>query len=165
MLVTAAEKMEWAVMAIALNLHWTTFRLHTMYVLTENLVSDSKILSSLTFNLFTKGDADAGFDNQPILQQYSTIKCPKSYCELHELTYVCSGNKRCQKYTDFSFGVSFVTDQQYIHYLNVGITCLPVCVFGSNDRRMPTINDVASVGNMCQWYNSHGQCPNFEPPR
>ena len=56
MLVTAAEKMEWAVMAIALNLHWTTFRLHTMYVLTENLVSDSKILSSLTFHIFPFGN-------------------------------------------------------------------------------------------------------------
>ena len=52
-------------MAIALNLHWITFRLHIMYVFGKILVSDSKILSSLTFNLFTKGVPD----NLPILQQ------------------------------------------------------------------------------------------------
>ena len=56
MMVTAAEKMEWAVMEIALNLHWIKFRLHTMYVLGDILVSDSKILSSLTFNLFPFGN-------------------------------------------------------------------------------------------------------------
>ena len=41
--VTAAEKMDKAVMAIALNLHWISFQLHIMYAWSVMLVRYLKI--------------------------------------------------------------------------------------------------------------------------
>ena len=81
---------------------------------------------------------------------------------------VCAPNHSCSKslfVPSFLFrrGVSGVTDQQYIHFSSLNISCLPVCIFNSYDQRMPSLEQVGSVGNLCQWLNSHGKCPDFIP--
>ena len=43
-LVTAAERMEWVVMGIALNRQWITFRSHIMYVLGKISVINSNFV-------------------------------------------------------------------------------------------------------------------------
>ena len=79
----------------------------------------------------------------------------------------CSPSQSCPNTPNlpigwFKMGPSFVSTQQYRHYLNWNIFCMPVCTFSSLDPRMPAIEDVASVGAMCKWYNTHGRCPNFK---
>ena len=101
---------------------------------------------------------------------YETLQCPRRYCEAGNLQTFCSPSQSCPNTRNlpncwFSLGVTSVDTQTYYHYLNVRISCLPVCIFKSLDPRMPAIDDVSSVGAMCNWYNSHGRCPEFERPR
>ena len=105
---------------------------------------------------------------------YHIYECPTRYCKdgnlPGSLQTFCSPSRRCPNSPNlpncwFSRGVTSVDFQQYIHYLNIQISCMPVCIFASKDSRMPALDDVASVGKMCEWYNTHGRCPDFRPPR
>ena len=100
---------------------------------------------------------------------YHEYECPRKYCEHGDLQTFCSPSQICPNTPNlpncwFSKGVTSVDFQQYIHYLNIHISCMPVCLFASKDSRMPAISNVSSVGQMCQWYNTHGRCPDFQPP-
>ena len=97
------------------------------------------------------------------------VVCPQKYCEDGQIEYFCAPEQGCPTGNHFSnrlfrMGISSKTLQQYWYYLNNQIFCMPICAFGSNDSRMPALEDVASVGTMCQWYNRYGRCPDFWPP-
>ena len=101
---------------------------------------------------------------------YDEPECPLRYCEDGDLSTMCSPSQSCPSTPNlpncwFKMGVRSVTAQKYKHYLNRRIACMPVCSFTSYDSRMPALEDVSSVGSMCTWYNSHGRCPDFNPPR
>ena len=84
------------------------------------------------------------------------------------MVVVCSGYYRCSDPTFipsvlFTNGVQLSSTYNYQHYSTKNLSCLPVCVFKSYDRRVPTLDQVASVGDLCQWLYSHGKCPDFIP--
>ena len=98
---------------------------------------------------------------------YVRKNCPRSYCEAGELQVICSPHQKCPDNRNlpscwFSLGITMKSYQQYKHFYNVKISCMPVCVLSSYDRRMPTVDQVASVGDMCTWYYSYGRCPEFK---
>ena len=111
-------------------------------------------------------------NNRPYTQE--DVACPQRYCVdgnygMQKIEIFCIPNRSCptgQHFSNrlFSIGISSVDLQQYLHYINKGIHCMPVCIFGSNDSRMPYLEGVASAGNMSQWYNRYGRCPDFRPP-
>lgn len=107
-----------------------------------------------------------GFDRT---RQYGQpLNCPTRYCEAGKLSTFCSPSQSCPNTPNlpncwFDMGVRSVDVQQYIHYLNFNISCMPVCTFRSKETRMPALENVSSVGSMCQWFNTHGRCPDFQP--
>ena len=98
---------------------------------------------------------------------YATPECPLRYCEAEDLSTFCSPSQSCPSTPNlpncwFKMGPRFETTQQYRHYMNSHVFCMPVCSFDSLDPRMPALEDVASTERMCQWYNTHGRCPDFK---
>ena len=125
-----------------------------------------EIVESKRYDSFL-GKRNKRSSNYDRTQVYDTLECPVRYCEAEDLSTFCSPSQSCPSTPNlpncwFKMGVRSVTTQQYKHYLNFQIACMPVCSFSSLDSRMPALEDVSSVGAMCKWYNTHGRCPHFK---
>ena len=99
---------------------------------------------------------------------FSKVQCPKKLCEDGKMQVICN-RRRCPDDEDlpncwFALGVSKDRKFQiFNHFLNFNMYCMPVCAVSSYETKMPTIYQVETIDEMCEWFKSYGQCPYFIP--
>jgi len=101
----------------------------------------------------------------------STKTCPLSNCAgsvppEYLMAAQCSGERQCPSGGKlptcwYAMGTTQHNMQQYYHFTNSQMSCVPCCNVGSRNSKMPVCSQVSSLGALCDWYFTKGRCPDF----
>ena len=104
---------------------------------------------------------------------YAEKQCPLEYCRQMPkgptFSAVCTIERKCPNRPNklpscwYTTGTTSGNYQEYLHFFNSELSCLPACNFMSDHPDMPTVAQVGRMGKMCDWIAEHGRCPDFIP--
>jgi len=104
-------------------------------------------------------------------QARSNKQCELTNCDGAPSEYLmaaqCSGERKCPEGGTlpncwYALGTTQQSMQNYYHFTNSQMSCVPCCNVRSRNSKMPVCSQVAALGDLCEWYFTKGRCPHFK---